>query len=164
MWGESVLRPICKARIIWLISPKSSKKLKKDDLIGFDCDFGNAGSFTEILGITVILTNAPASNCGSGLLQSLRRVTYISDMSKKEKIWSQKGWKRKKKRKGRRRGERSSCCWGEEQGQIKNAEFQRSSCGCTGLLALTCYGTMTRRSIFALIWCFPAERKRPFLP
>ena len=58
-------------------------------MVDFDRDFGDAGSFTEILGITVILTNAPASNCGSGLLQSLRRVTYISDTSKKDKIWSQ---------------------------------------------------------------------------
>ena len=72
-------------RIVWLISPKSSKKLKKDDLVDFDGDFGDAGSFTEILGITVILTNAPASNCVSELLQSLLRVTYISDASKKEK-------------------------------------------------------------------------------
>ena len=79
-----------------MISPKSSKKLKKDDLVDFDRDFGDAGSFTEILGITVILTNAPASNCGSELLQSLRRVTYISDTSKKDKIWSQMDKKGKK--------------------------------------------------------------------
>ena len=91
-------------RIVWLISPKSSKKLKKDDLIDFDPDFEDAGSFTEILGITVILTNAPASNCVSELLQSLLRVTYISDASKKDKIWSQMDKKGKKyKKRGRRR-------------------------------------------------------------
>ena len=73
-------------------------------MVDFDGDFGDAGSFTEILGITVILTNAPASNCGSGLLQSLRRVTYISDTSKKDKIWSQMDKKGKKyKKRGRRR-------------------------------------------------------------
>ena len=65
-------------------------------MVDFDRDFGDAGSFTEILGITVILTDAPASNCGSGLLQSLRRVTYISDASKKDKIWSQMDKKGKK--------------------------------------------------------------------
>ena len=87
-----------------MISPKSSKKLKRDDLISIGCDFGNAGSFTEIFGVTVILTDAPASNCGSGLLQSLRRVTYISDASKKDKIWSQMDKKGKKyKKRGRRR-------------------------------------------------------------
>ena len=64
-------------------------------MVDFDRDFGDAGSFTEILGITVILTNAPASNCGSELLQSLRRVTYISDTSKKDKIWSQMDKKEK---------------------------------------------------------------------
>ena len=58
-------------------------------MISIGCDFGNAGTFTEIFGVTVILTDAPASNCGSGLLQSLRRVTYISDASKKDKTWSQ---------------------------------------------------------------------------
>ena len=95
-------------RIVWSISPKSSKKLKKDDFIDFDRDFGDAGSFTEILGITVILTDAPASNCGSGLLQSLRRVTYISDASKKDKTWSQMD---KKGKNIRLEEERGSWCW-----------------------------------------------------
>ena len=78
-------------------------------MVDFDRDFGDAGSFTEILGVTLISTDAPASNCGSGLLQSLRRVTYISDTSKKDKIWSQMDKKEKiYKKRGRRRRERGS--------------------------------------------------------
>ena len=146
-------------RIVWLISPKSSKKLKRDDLISIGCDFGNAGSFTEIFGVTVILTDAPASNCGSGLLQSLRRVTYISDTSKKEKMWSQLEEKEKKKykRRGGRREERGSWCWWREHGQIKNAEFQTSSRRCTGLLALTCW-------VDFRFWFDASLPKGPFYP
>ena len=87
-------------------------------MIGFDCDFGNAGSFTEILGITVILTNAPASNCGSGLLQSLRRVTYISDTSKKDKMWSQLENKRKNIRR-EEEGEENEVVDVEEEKEVK---------------------------------------------
>ena len=92
-------------------------------MTAFDCDFGNAGNFTEILGVTVTLTNAPASSCGSGLFQSLRRVTYIGNVSTKDNVWSQmekmKGKNKTKEEGGENEGNDAKDGGGGEEGHIK---------------------------------------------
>ena len=55
-------------------SPILSSILSDDRFAPFSNLLGIAGTFTEILGVTVISNLAPALNCGFGLLQSDRSL------------------------------------------------------------------------------------------